>query len=173
MRAIDIFSSEQNLYASDAFERVEIKTEPAGENKDGNRLMNIIINVEEQPPRLITYGGGFSTDAGAFGFFDIRHFNLFGNLQQGGARIRVSRLQQLGQIDFINPRFLRDGKNADGTIRFAPLTFTAQYQRDSTVTRFFRSTFDRELSELCSELMKTAIRLTNSAIIPAVRPSIG
>jgi outer membrane protein insertion porin family len=88
------------------------------------------------------YGGGASTDAGAFGFFDIRHFNLFGNLQQGGARIRASRLQQLGQIDFINPRFMRDGRNPDGTIRYAPLTFTAQYQRDSTVTRFFRSVFD-------------------------------
>lgn len=143
LRAADIFSSEQNLYASDAFKRVEIKTEPAGENADGSKLMDIVVNVGEQPPRLMTYGGGFSTDSGAFGFFDIRHFNLFGNLQQGGARIRVSRLQQLGQIDFVNPRFMRDGKNTDGTIRFAPLTFSAQYQRDSTVTRFFRSAFDQ------------------------------
>ena len=101
------------------------------------RLSDIIINVEEQKPRLITYGGGFSTDIGANGFFDIRHFNLFGKLQQGGARVRVSRLQQLVQIDYVNPRFMPDGKN-----RFSPLTFTAAYQRDSTVTRFFRSTFD-------------------------------
>ena len=56
--------------------------------------------------------------------------------------MRISRLQQLAQIDFSNPRFMRDGKNADGTVRFAPLTFTAQYQRDSTITRFFRSVFD-------------------------------
>lgn len=142
LRAADIFSSEQNLYATDAFKRVEIKPEPAGENAQG-RLVDVIVNVEEQAPRLIQYGGGASTDAGPFGFFDIRHFNLFGNLQQGGARVRVSRLQQLAQIDFINPRFMRDGRNADGTIRFAPLTFTAQYQRDSTVTRFFRSVFDK------------------------------
>ncbi|MBS1796858.1 MAG: BamA/TamA family outer membrane protein [Acidobacteria bacterium] len=143
LRAADIFSSEQNLYATDAFKRVEIKPEPAGENPDGSRLTDVIINVEEQAPRLLTYGGGFSTDAGPFGFFDIRHYNLFGNLQQGGARVRISRLQQLAGIDFINPRFLRDGRNADGTQRFAPLTFTAQYQRDSTVTRFFRSVFDK------------------------------
>jgi outer membrane protein insertion porin family len=141
LRAADIFSSEQNLYATDAFKRITIKPEPAGENADG-RLTDVIINVEEQAPRLMTYGGGASTDAGPFGFFDIRHFNLFGNLQQGGARIRISRLQQLAQIDFTNPRFLRDGKNTDGTFRFAPLTFSAQYQRDSTVTRFFRSVFD-------------------------------
>src|SRR5207253_7691742 len=92
----------------------------------------------EQPPRLATYGGGFSTDLGANGFFDIRHFNLFGNLWQGGARARMSQRQQLVQFDFINPRFLRDGVR-----HFSPLTITAGYQRDTTVTRFFRSAFDR------------------------------
>lgn len=140
LRANDIFTSEQNLYATGAFRIVEIKSEPAGETADGTgRLSDIIINIEEQPSKLITYGGGYSTDIGANGFFDIRHFNLFGKLQQGGARVRLSRLQQLVQIDFLNPRFLRDG----GDNRFSPLTFTAQYQRDSTVTRFFRSTIDQ------------------------------
>lgn len=143
LRATDIFTSEQNLYATSAFRLVEIKPQPAGMRDDGNRLTDVIVNVEEEKPRLITYGGGFSTDTGAFGFFDIRDYNLFGNLYQGGARVRASRLQQLAQIDFINPRFMRDGRNADGSIRYAPITFTAQYQRDSTVTRFFRSTFDR------------------------------
>ncbi len=142
LRAADIFASEQNLYASDAFKRVEIKTEAAGAGQNGDRLVDIVINVEEQPPRLITYGGGFSTDLGAFGSFDIRHFNLFGKLQQGGARVRISRLQQIFQVDYVNPRFLKDGKSADGVQRFSPLTFSAQYQRDSTVTRFFRSAFD-------------------------------
>ncbi len=144
LRATDIFTSEQNLYATDAFSLVEIKPEPAGETADGKaRLSDIIINVEEQKPRLITYGGGYSTDIGANGFFDIRHFNLFGKLQQGGVRVRASRVQQLAQIDYISPRFLRDKNGANETIRFSPLTFTALYQRDSTVTRFFRSTFDQ------------------------------
>lgn len=141
LRSVDIFSSEQNLYATDAFRRVSIEPKPAGENGEG-RLTDIIVNVEEQAPRLIQYGGGYSTDEGPFGFFDIRHFNLLGKLYQGGARLRLGQRQQLAQIDFINPRFLRDGKNKEGIIRFAPLTFTAQYQRDSTVTRFFRSAFD-------------------------------
>ncbi len=139
LRSTDIFTSEQNLYGTDAFNQVEIKPEPAGEKSDGSgRLTDIIINIEEQKPRLITYGGGYSTDIGANGFFDIRHFNLFGKLQQGGARVRMSRLQQLVQLDFINPRFMPDGKN-----RFAPLTVTAAYQRDSTVTRFFRTSLDK------------------------------
>jgi outer membrane protein insertion porin family len=138
LRATDIFTSEQNLYGTDAFNLVEIKPQPAGEKPDGSgRLTDIIINVEEQKPRLILYGGGFSTDIGANGFFNVRHFNLLGSLLQGGAQVRVSRLQQLVQLDFINPRFMSDGKN-----RFAPLTVSASYQRDSTVTRFFRTTFD-------------------------------
>lgn len=142
LRSVDVFTSEQNLYASDAFRRVTIEPKPAGENAEGS-LRDVIVNVEEQAPRLIQYGGGFSTDEGPFGFFDIRHFNLLGNLYQGGARLRLGQRQQLAQIDFINPRFLRDGTNPNGTKRFAPLTFTAQYQRDSTVTRFFRSAFDQ------------------------------
>ena len=144
LRITDVFASEQSLYSTDAFESVEIKQEPAGETPDGkNRQTDILINLEEKPPRLITYGGGFSTDVGLSGFFDIRHFNLFGRLQQGGAQVRVSQRQQLVQVDLLNPRFMSDGKDENGKKRFAPLTFTAQYQRDSTVTRFFRSTFDQ------------------------------
>lgn len=138
LRSRDIYLSEQNLYGTDAFDRVEIKPEPAGNTPDGNRLTDVIINVNEQPPRLLTYGGGYSTDLGANGFVDIRHVNLLGNLWQGGARVRVSQRQQLVQFDFINPRFMRDGEK-----RFAPLTISAQYQQDSTVTRFFRSAFDK------------------------------
>jgi outer membrane protein insertion porin family len=138
LRAADIYTSEQNLYATDAFSRVEIKPQPVGDAPDGSRLTDVIVSVEEQPPRLMSYGGGYSTDLGLSGFFDIRHVNLFGNLWQGGARVKVSQRQQLVQFDFINPRFIPDGVK-----RFAPLTLSAQYQRDSTVTRFFRSAFDR------------------------------
>mgnify|MGYP003380500204 CR=1 FL=1 len=138
LKATDIYSSEQNLYGSDAFSRVDIKTQPAGDKTAARRLTDVIVNLEEQPSRLLSYGGGFSTDLGLSGFFDIRNVNLFGNLWQGGARVKVSQRQQLVQLDFINPRFLRDGEK-----RFAPLTFSAQYQRDTTVTRFFRSTFDK------------------------------
>ena len=138
LKRTDIYTSEQNLYGTDAFSRVDIKEETSGTNPDGSRRTDVIVNVEEQPPRLIQYGGGFSTDLGLSGFFDIRHFNLLGRLWQGGARISWSQRQQLVQLDYINPRFIRDGEK-----RFAPLTLRAQYQRDSTVTRFFRSAFDK------------------------------
>ena len=138
LRAADVYQSEQNLYATDAFARVDIKPRPAGERPGNERATDLIVSVEEQAARILSYGGGFSTDLGASGFVDIRHFNLLGNLWQGGARVRMSQRQQLVQLDFLNPRFLRDGDK-----RFAPLTISAQYQRDSTVTRFFRSAFDK------------------------------
>lgn len=138
LKASDVYLSEQNLYSSDAFSVVEIRPQPAGDGPDGTRLSDILVNLEEQPPRIMSYGGGYSTDVGLSGFFDIRHMNLFGRLWQGGARVKVSQRQQLVQFDFLNPRFLRDGEK-----RWAPFTFTAQYQRDTTVTRFFRSAFDR------------------------------
>jgi outer membrane protein insertion porin family len=138
LRSADIYTSEQNLYNSDAFSRVEIRTQPAGDAPGGGQLRDVTVNVEEQPPRLMSYGGGYSTDLGLSGFFDIRHVNLFGNLWQGGARVRASQRQQIVQFDLFNPRFLRDGNK-----RYAPLSLTLQYQRDSTVTRFFRSAFDR------------------------------
>ena len=138
LRAGDVYTSEQNLYSSDAFSGVIIKPQPAGERPDGNRITDVIVSVAEQAPRILSYGGGFSTDLGASGFVDIRHFNLFGRLWQGGARVKVSQRQQLAQLDYVHPRFIRDGEK-----RFAPLTVSAQYQRDSTVTRFFRSTFDK------------------------------
>ena len=138
LKAVDIAQSEQNLYGTDAFRSVEIRTEAAGETPTGDALRDVVINLEEQPPRVINYGGGFSTDTGPFGFFDIRHVNLFNRLQQGNALARISRRQQLFQVGYLDPRFIGDGKN-----RFAPLSITAQYQRDSTVTRFFRSVFDQ------------------------------
>lgn len=138
LRAGDIYTSEQNLFGSDAFTSVTIKPRSAGERPDGSRITDLIVTVDEQAPRILSYGGGFSTDLGASGFVDIRHLNLFGRLWQGGARLRVSQRQQLAGIDFVNPRFIRDGDK-----RFAPLTLSAQYQRDSTVTRFFRSAFDK------------------------------
>lgn len=138
LRSSDVYTSEQNLYSSDAFARVEIKPRYAGIRPGGGQLTDLIVNVEEQAPRILSYGGGFSTDLGASGFADIRHFNLMGRLWQGGARVRLSQRRQLAQLDFVNPRFIRDGDK-----RYAPLTLSAQYQRDSTVTRFFRSAFDK------------------------------
>jgi outer membrane protein insertion porin family len=130
--------SERALYATDVFRQVIIRTEPAGETASGFKKRDVIIDVEELKPREMRYGGGYSTDNGPLGFFDIRNLNMFGTLKQGAFRIRASKRQQLMRLEYTDPRFRSYGEN-----QFAPLALSAQYQRDTTVTRFFRSTIDR------------------------------
>ena len=84
------------------------------------------------------YGGGFSTDTGALGLFEISNVNLMNKLRHGAMRLRASRQQQLVRFEYLDPRFARYGEK-----QFAPLGVSLEYQRDSTVTRFFRSAIDR------------------------------
>src|SRR5207253_3543847 len=99
---------------------------------------DVIIDVEEKKPRVMDYGGGYSTDNGPLGLFEISNVNLMNKLRQGAVRLRVSRRQQSLRFEFLDPHFARYGAK-----QFAPLALSVQYQRDSTVTRFFRSTIDR------------------------------
>jgi outer membrane protein insertion porin family len=138
LTAPNIHLSEQNLYSSDVFSHVEITPTAPEDRPDGAVNVDVIVSVVEQTQRIVTYGGGFSTDLGWSGLADLRHLNLFGRLWQGGVRLNMTQRRQLVQVDFVDPRFWRQKEN-----RFAPLTISAQYQRDSTVTRFFRSAFDQ------------------------------
>src|SRR4030095_9744907 len=76
--------------------------------------------------------------AGALGLFEISNVNLMNRLRQGAMRLRASRLQQLVRLEYFDPRFARYNKT-----QFAPLASQCEYQRDSTITRFFRSAIDR------------------------------
>ncbi|HYE65992.1 MAG TPA: POTRA domain-containing protein [Pyrinomonadaceae bacterium] len=138
LRADELADSERILYGTDAFRQVIIRTQPAVETATGVRKRDVMIDVEELRPRVLSYGGGYSTDTGPLVFADLRNVNLFGKLRQGAVRARFSERQQLMRFEYFDPRFQRYGVN-----RFAPLTVSAQYLRDSTITRFFRSTIDR------------------------------
>lgn len=138
LRTDNIAESERILYGTDAFRQVIIRSEEAGENASGFKRRDLIIDVEERKRYVMDYGGGFSTDSGPLGLFEIRNSNLFGKLRQAALRTRVSNRQQLLRFEYLDPRFRRYGARA-----FAPLNISAQYQRDTTVTRFFRSTIDR------------------------------
>ncbi len=138
LRADWVAESERELYLTDAYRQVIIHAEPAGETASGFKKKDIIIDVEEKKPRVMDYGGGFSTDTGALGLFELSNVNLMNKLRHGAMRLRVSRQQQLIRLEYIDPKFKRYNKR-----QFAPLALTVQYQRDSTVTRFFRSAIDR------------------------------
>jgi outer membrane protein insertion porin family len=138
LRADRVSDAERELYLTDAYRQVVIRTEPAGETTSGYKQRNVIIDVEEKPPNVMDYGGGFSTDAGALGLFEISNVNLMNKLRQGAMRLRASPRQQLVRLEYLDPRFARYNK-----VQFAPLAASVQYQRDSTITRFFRSAIDR------------------------------
>ncbi|HET6668592.1 MAG TPA: POTRA domain-containing protein [Pyrinomonadaceae bacterium] len=138
LRADWVAESERELYLTDAYRQVIIHAEPAGETASGFKKKDLIIDVEEKKPRVMDYGGGFSTDTGALGLFELSNVNLMNKLRHGAMRLRVSRQQQLIRLEYIDPKFKRYSKR-----QFAPLALTVQYQRDSTVTRFFRSAIDR------------------------------
>ena len=138
LRADWVAESERELYLTDAYRQVIIHPEPAGETASGFKKKDLIIDVEEKKPKVMDYGGGFSTDTGLLGLFELSNVNLMDRLRHGAMRLRVSRLQQLVRLEYIDPKFKRYNKR-----QFAPLALTVQYQRDSTVTRFFRSAIDR------------------------------
>jgi len=138
LRADRISDAERELYLTDAYRQVIIRTEPAGETASGYKRRDVIIDVEEKRPRVIEYGGGYSTDTGVLGLLELTNVNFMNKLRQGAIRIRASQRQQLIRFEFLDPRFFQYQKR-----QFAPLAFSAQYLVDSTITRFFRSTIDR------------------------------
>jgi outer membrane protein insertion porin family len=145
LRPDQITESERILYATDAFNEVTIRAEPSVETANGIKKQDVIINVTERQPHVLDYGGGYSTDNGPLGIFEIQDTNLRGTLKQGAIRTRASGNRQLVRLEYFDPRFYRYGTIDDPkkTYQFAPLTLALQYQRDTSVTRFFRSTIDR------------------------------
>ena len=138
LRADRVSDAERELYLTDAYRQVIIRTEPAGDTTTGYRQRDVIIDVEEKPPNVMDYGGGYSTDFGALGLFEISNVNLMNRLRHGAMRLRASGRQQLVRLEYLDPRFARYNK-----YDFAPLAASVEYQRDSTITRFFRSAIDR------------------------------
>jgi outer membrane protein insertion porin family len=138
LRADRITEAERALYVTDAFRQVLISQQPAGDGPNGTKKYDVIIDVEEKKPRVVEYGGGYSTDTGALGLLELTNVNFMNKLRQGAIRIRASQRQELVRFEFLDPRFAKYGKK-----QFAPLALSAQYLRDSTITRFFRSTIDR------------------------------
>jgi outer membrane protein insertion porin family len=138
LRADRITEAERALYVTDAFRQVLISQQPAGDAPGGAKKYDVIIDVEEKRPRVVEYGGGYSTDTGAGGLLELTNVNFMNKLRQGAIRIRASQRQQSVRFEFLDPRYFHYGKK-----QFAPLAISAQYLRDSTITRFFRSTIDR------------------------------
>lgn len=147
LRADRITEAERALYVTDAYRQVIITQQPAGDAGNNVKLFDVIIDVEEKRPRVVEYGGGYSTDTGPLGLLELTNVNFRNRLQQAAMRIRMSQRQQLVRLEFLDPRFFQYRKRD-----YAPLGLSIQYLRDSSITRFFRSTIDQGTNGIVQRL---------------------
>jgi len=110
LRSDRIADSERELYLTDAYRQVIIRTESAGEDISGFKRRDVIIDVEEKQPRVMDYGGGYSTDTGPLGLLEISNVNFMNKLRHTAARLRMSQKQQRLRLEYVDPRFMKYGE---------------------------------------------------------------
>jgi outer membrane protein insertion porin family len=95
-----VLEAQQKLYATGLFSRVEIL--PLEQGIPGVR--NVLIQVEDAKPILLTYGVGYQEFEHARGTFEITHNNLFGMNRSLSLRTRASSRERLAQLTYREPR---------------------------------------------------------------------
>jgi outer membrane protein insertion porin family len=95
-----ILESQQRLYATGLFSRVDIV--PFGEPTAGIR--NLLIQVEDAKPILVTPGVGYQDREGIRGTIEVSHNNLFGLDRSISVRLRGSKTEQRFQSTYREPR---------------------------------------------------------------------
>jgi outer membrane protein assembly factor BamA len=167
LRSDRLAEAERVLYETNAFRQVIIRTEAAGETAAGFRRRDVIIDIEELKPRRMDYGGGYSTDSGPLGLFEIRNNNLFGQLRQGALRTRASRRQQLLRLEYSTRASAPTAARASRRSTSRRSTSATSTSRASSAPRSIAAT-----SASSSGSTRRAGRLTSSASARASRPSI-
>jgi outer membrane protein insertion porin family len=123
-----IRQTQRDLYATNAFREVNIRTEPIA-GGDGT-AHKVSINLTEAKPLLFGYGLGYSTDVNSpRGSLEITNTNLFGSLDSLSLRGRASQKEQFGQLSFtdLRPFSWR-----------LPTTFAVFYNRNDNLRPFSR-----------------------------------
>jgi outer membrane protein insertion porin family len=95
-----VLEGQQRLYATGLFSRVDIVT--LNEARPGRR--DLLIQVEDAKPILLTYGIGFQEYERLRGTVEISHNNLFGLDRSLSLRLRGSVRERLAQSTFKEPR---------------------------------------------------------------------
>jgi len=103
-----VLEGQQRLYATGLFSRVEIV--PLDQGLAGIR--NILIQVEEAKPILLTYGVGYQEFEHARGTVEISHNDLFGLGRSLSLRVRGSSRGRLAQTTYKQPQLFNH--NIDG-----------------------------------------------------------
>ncbi|MEK7832682.1 MAG: translocation/assembly module TamB domain-containing protein, partial [Acidobacteriota bacterium] len=126
-----IAKTQRDLYATNAFREVAVRTEPVGGPSGSNdgSAHKVTLNLTEAKPLLFVYGLGYSTDDGARGLMELANTNLGGSLDSLSLRLRASQRQQFAQLAFtdLRPFGLR-----------LPTTISVFYDRNSNLLPFAR-----------------------------------
>jgi outer membrane protein insertion porin family len=129
--------TQRDLYSTGAFSEVDIRPRPIRDgNNDSDR--RVIVNLTEAKPLLLVYGLGFSTDEGPRALGQLTHTNLLGRLNAASLRLRVSRREQLAQLQYTDLRPF-------GT-RWAT-TVSGFYNRNADLRAFVRKTVDQNADD--------------------------
>jgi outer membrane protein insertion porin family len=94
-----LLESQQLLYTTGLFNRVEIV--PLQQNLPGIR--NVLVQVEDARPKLLTYGVGYQEWEGFRGTVEITHNNLFGLDRSISLRLRGSQKTRWAQATYHEP----------------------------------------------------------------------
>ncbi len=126
-----IAQTQRDLYATNAFREVAIRTEPENGQPGSNDSSEhkVTLNLTEAKPLLFVYGLGYSTDDGARGLMEIANTNLGGSLDALSLRLRASQRQKFAQLSFtdLRPFGMR-----------LPTTISFFYDRNSNLLPFAR-----------------------------------
>ncbi len=100
LRLEQLRRSEQSLYSTGAFRRVNIRHEYQGRNSAGQTLHTVFVNTEEARHYTLVYGFGYQTEDSIRGLFQISDSNFLGKLQTATLTLRGSRREQLAQFSY-------------------------------------------------------------------------
>ncbi|HZN11468.1 MAG TPA: translocation/assembly module TamB domain-containing protein, partial [Blastocatellia bacterium] len=132
-----IRNTQRTLYATGAFREVNVRAEPVG--GEDETLRKVTIQVTEAKPFLFVYGLGYSTDRGPSGLIEVTDTNFMNRVNSASLRVRGSRVEQLAQLTYINPRPFGEKW---------PTTVSVYYNRNSNLAPFVRrAVIDEDLVE--------------------------
>ena len=95
-----ILEAQRSLYATGLFSRVDIV--PLAHERNGYR--DVLIQIEDAGPLVLTYGIGVQDREGIRGTVEISHTNLWGLDRSISFRVRGSRREQRFQATYREPR---------------------------------------------------------------------
>ena len=121
LRTDRLQETERSLYETNAFNSVNITSEPVGRMENGVEERDVTVNLAEAKRYLLIYGFGYQSSRsdkhvpgldflkGARGLIQLTNTNMFGKVYTGSIQLRAGQDELLGQVSFQNPRPL--GKN--------------------------------------------------------------